>query len=173
MKYYSTELKEAVVKEYLRGPLGGRALTRKYGLSSNTLVYNWVHAYQLLGKKGLVPDESPAKYTGEMKLAVLQFIETTGATLGEAAKTFHLPNPQLISKWQRKYKREGKAAFFKPLGRPKKIMPKQKRKQSVTPTTHQEVLAENERLRIENDYLKKLQLFQQSLEKKNDRFRPK
>ncbi|WP_430602257.1 hypothetical protein IGJ02_002584 [Enterococcus sp. DIV0724b] len=51
MNYYEVEFKLKIVKEYLEGTLGGRALAKKYGLPSNDLIYSWKHSYQLFGKK--------------------------------------------------------------------------------------------------------------------------
>lgn len=47
MNNYEVEFKLKVVKEYLEGPLGGRALAKKKDLPSNALIYNWKHSYQL------------------------------------------------------------------------------------------------------------------------------
>ncbi|MFD2306980.1 helix-turn-helix domain-containing protein [Enterococcus termitis] len=61
MNFYEADFKLNIVKEYLEGPLGGRALANKYGLSSNALVYNWTHSYQLFGNDGLKNRRSPPK----------------------------------------------------------------------------------------------------------------
>ncbi|MGX7200895.1 hypothetical protein BCR22_06200 [Enterococcus plantarum] len=100
MSYYEVEFKLKLVKEYLEGPLGGRALAKKYGLPSNALIYNWKHSYQLFGKEGLKRHRSLTNYTSEFKRDVLHFIETTGTSYCEA-RQFELPSGWMSSRWQR------------------------------------------------------------------------
>lgn len=121
MSYYEVEFKLKVVKEYLKGPLGGRALAKKYGLSSNAFIYNWKHSYQLFGQEGLKTHRSLTKYTSEFKRDVLHFIETISASFGEAARRFKLPNGSMISRWKRKYIAGGQIALSNHKGRPKKM----------------------------------------------------
>ncbi|MFK4566922.1 hypothetical protein ABH902_001498 [Enterococcus sp. UD-01] len=40
MNYYGVEFKLKIVKEDLESPLGERAFAKKYGLSSNSLIYS-------------------------------------------------------------------------------------------------------------------------------------
>lgn len=174
MNYYEVEFKLKVIKEYLEGPLGGRALAKKYGLSSNALIYNWKHSYQLLGKDGLITHRSPKKYTSEFKRDVLHFIETTGASFGEAARQFKLPSGSMISRWQRKYIAFGQIALSNRKGRPKKMTkPTKKQQKRTSLSREQELERENELLRIEVEYLKKLQTFQQNImAKRNGESKP-
>ncbi|WP_157804644.1 helix-turn-helix domain-containing protein [Enterococcus ureilyticus] len=175
MSYYEVEFKLKLVKEYLEGPLGGRALAKKYGLPSNALIYNWKHSYQLFGKEGLKRHRPLTKYTSEFKRDVLHFIETTDASFGEAARQFKLPNGSMISRWQRKYIAGGQTALSNQKGRPKKRMNKPTKKQQETSklSREKELERENERLRIEVEYLKKLRTFQQTImAKRKDEFKP-
>jgi transposase len=164
MKYYEAEFKLKIVKEYLEGPLGGRALVKKYGLSSNSLIYSWKDSYQLFGKEGLITHRSPKKYSREFKRDVVHFIETTGASFGEAARQFKLPCGSMISRWQKIYITNGRTALSNRRGRPKKMTKPTKKQQKKTALSReQELERENELLRIEVDYLKKLQTFQQNI----------
>ena len=169
MNYYEVEVKLKIIKKYLNGPLGGRALARKYGLPSNALIYNWKHSYQLFGLDGLKTYRSPTKYTSEFKRDVLHFIETTGASFGEAARRFKLPSGSMISRWQKKYIADGETALSNLKGRPKKMTKPTKKQQKTTPhSREQELEREVELLRIEVEYLKKLQTFQQNIMAKRD-----
>jgi hypothetical protein len=47
MNYYEVEFKLKIVKEYLEGPLGGRALAKKYSLSSNA-THSFTIGYRLI-----------------------------------------------------------------------------------------------------------------------------
>lgn len=174
MNDYEVEFKLKIVKEYLEGPLGSRALAKKYGLSSNSLIYNWKHSYQLFGKEGLVTHRSPKKYTSEFKREVLHFIETTGASFEEAARQFKLPRGSMISRWQKKYIADSQIALSNRRGRPKKMTkPTKKQQKRATLSREQELERENELLRIEVEYLKKLQTFQQNImAKRNGESKP-
>lgn len=175
MNYYEVEFKLKIVKEYLEGPLGGRTLAKKYGLPSNALIYSWKHSYQLFGKEGLKTHRSPTKYTSEFKRDVLHFIETTGASFGEAARQFKLPSGSMISRWQKKYITGGQTALSNRKGRPKKRMkkPSKKQEETINFTREKELEREVELLRIEVDYLKKLRTFQQNImAKRNDESKP-
>lgn len=175
MNNYEAEFKLKVVKEYLKGPLGGRALVKKYGLSSNALVYNWTHIYQLFGKEGLKTHHSPTKYTSEFKRDVLHFIETTGASFGEAARQFRLPNGSMISRWQKKDLVGGQTAMGKRKGRSGKEMDRltKKQRKASNLSREKELEREIERLQIEVEYLKKLRTFQQTImAKRKDEFKP-
>ncbi|OOL81256.1 hypothetical protein BWX42_05520 [Dolosigranulum pigrum] len=52
-KTYSYQFKLNIVQAYLNGPLGYRLLAKKYDVSSEQLIQNWVNQYQLYGEAGL------------------------------------------------------------------------------------------------------------------------
>ncbi|WP_071879600.1 hypothetical protein, partial [Enterococcus termitis] len=132
---------------------------------SNALVYNWTHSYQLFGNDGLKNRRSPKKYTSEFKRDVLHFIETTGASFGEAARKFKLPTGSMISRWQRSSLSSKEQGLPIRKGRSKRemIKPTKKQKKSKKLSREKELEREVELLRIENEYLKKLQTFQQTI----------
>jgi transposase len=174
MNYYEAEFKLKIVKEYLEGPLGGRALAKKYGLSSNAFIYNWIQTYQLFGEKGLETHRTPTKYTRDFKRDVVHFIETTGASYSETARQFNLPSGSMISRWHKRYLTGEKTALSNRKGRStimkKKPSKKQKRKQT---DREKELALEVERLNIEVEYLKKLRTFQQTImAKRNEESKP-
>lgn len=98
MNYYEAEFKLKVVKEYLTGLQADVYQVKKYGLSSNALIYNWKHVYQPFDKADLETHSSPTKYTSEFKRDVLNFIETTGASFSEAARQYAIPNGGMVSR---------------------------------------------------------------------------
>ena len=87
------------------------------------------------GKKGMKHYPIPTKLE-----AVRLFLEE-GLTRAEAAEALNVRRPELVKAWVRRYRRLGKEAFKKPQGR--------RPKQPDTPE------AELERLRMENELLKK------------------
>ena len=164
-KKYTYEFKLKVVREYLNGPLGTPLLARKYNVSYHSLIQKWVNQYQNNGKKGLQIKKKNKKYPLNFKLDVLRFKQDTGASYEETANAFGIAEPSIIANWKRQYSQEGAVGLNKPQGRPPK-MPKSdkdkkksiKRNKKNGPVTDElELLKkENEYLRIELEYLKKL-----------------
>lgn len=145
------------------------------GFRSNALIYNWKHSYQLFGLDGLKTYRSPTKYTSESKRDILHFIETTGASFGEAARQFRLPNGSMISRWQKKDLIGGQTTMGKRKGRPGKEMDRltKKQRKASNLSREKELEREIERLQIEVEYLKKLQTFQQTImAKRKDESKP-
>ena len=100
------------------------------------------------GKKGMVHYAKAIK-----ERAVKMFLEE-GVNYSEIAKRLEIRESAQIEKWVQMYRREGPAAFEKVIGRPRK---------ETRPQT------ELERLRMENDLLKKFhaELRKMELEKRN------
>ena len=133
------------------------------------VVGRWVSAYKLHGKNGLSL-RNKIRYTGEFKLQIIEEMLKTGLSLDQASAKY-LITQSLISKWRRDFERSGASALFKeiPRGRPPKMKKKSENKQIDSPNEYQKLLKENERLRAENDYLKKLQaLIQKQKAQKKD-----
>jgi len=80
-------------------------------------------------------------YATETKLEAVRLYLEEGLTRAEIAEILGLRLKKRVEVWVRQYRREGIAAFYKPKGRP--------RKRAESPA------AELERLRMENELLKK------------------
>ncbi len=87
------------------------------------------------GKKGM------KHYPKEVKLEAVRMFFEEGMTRAEITAALKLRNEGRVKMWVRQYRREGIAAFDKPIGRPRKVEESEK--------------AELERLRMENTLLKK------------------
>lgn len=91
-------------------------------------------------------------YSGEFKQKVVEDMRNNHLGFRETAKKYGLPNHEPIRNWERIYLTEGAQGLYvdhrgrKSTGRPAKL-PKQ---------VEEDLLAENQRLRMEIDYLKKL-----------------
>jgi hypothetical protein len=59
MGKYSEELKLMVVREYLKGKLGYRALAKKHGIKSKSAIDRWVKVYEKFGEDGLTGKKHP------------------------------------------------------------------------------------------------------------------
>ncbi|HJF33973.1 MAG TPA: helix-turn-helix domain-containing protein [Sporosarcina psychrophila] len=164
-KKYSYNFKLKVVQEYLNGPLGYTLLSKKYNISYKSEIQKWVNQYKMNGKEGLQIKKTKKKYPLNFKLNVLRFKQDTGASYKETANAFGISEPSIIANWKSKYLKDGAEGLNKPQGRPPK-MPKPDKNQKKTEekneknnqVTHEiELLKkENEYLRIELEYLKKL-----------------
>jgi transposase len=166
MAKYSDEFKLMVVKEYLDGPLGLKLLVRKYDIKSHTQLSNWVNVYQKYGAIGLSRKKKHEIYSVQFKLDVLSFMERTGASRAETALHFGLTNPPMISSWNKKFLEGGVEALDNPKGRPamsdkaKSVNKIKQTAQQDEMTREQKLERENELLRLEVAYLKKLKAFQ-------------
>lgn len=179
MAKYSETFKYMIVQEYLSGTLGYSLLAQKYGIKSKTQLQHWVAAFKKFGLEGLSPKKNKEVYSVQFKLDVLSFMKRTGASVTETALEFGLTNPPIITSWKKAFLQGGTEALARPKGRPsmsdkaknKKSKP---RKPNSEPTREQELERENELLRLEVEYLKKLRAFQMDpegyLEKHKQRY---
>jgi len=97
-------------------------------------------------------------FTGEFKEKVVEDMRTHKLSYRETARKFGVPNHNSIMKWERIYLEEGPEGLFvdrrgrasAASGTPKGRKPKLDKK------VEEDLIAENQRLRAEIDYLKKL-----------------
>ncbi len=95
------------------------------------------------------------KYTGEFKQMVVETMQKEGLSYSQAAREFEISNHHCVISWERIYLEEGPEGLYverrgrssKGGGRP----PKQ-----LKPEVEEDLIAEVQRLRAENAYLKKL-----------------
>ena len=134
-------------------------------------IRKWVSFYKTYGEPGLISGKN-RKYTLNIKLKVLQSIHKDSLSLKEAALRFNISDSSIIIKWQKDFSNFGlKGLYTKTRGRPKTMSNnKPKTHKSDKPLTREEeLLLENEALRCELDYLKKLQALIQAEEKAKKR----
>ena len=100
-----------------------------------------------------MPKGKPNKrYTPEFKIKVVETMHNEELSYREAARQFEITNHNMVAKWERIYIEEGKEGLYierrgrKSTGRPPKL------KKEV----EEDLIAEVQRLRAENAYLKKL-----------------
>lgn len=155
---FSIKEKERIVLSILEeGSDSYHSISRKYN-TSHRLVSLWVESYKVHGKLGL-SFKNELIYTGEFKLKLLQEMKMEGLSFHQLSVKY-LISPSLLSIWKRKYIEGGVSALFmnKRKGRPPKVSSKQNTIQKTSTISNEERLVkENELLRAENDYLKKLQ----------------
>lgn len=103
----------------------------------------------MAGKKGM------KHYPRELKLEAVRLFFEEGMTRAEITEKLGIRSQGRVKAWVSQYRREGRAAFFKVIGRPRKGAESQQ--------------SEIERLRMENALLKKYHtdLRERSLAKRN------
>ena len=93
------------------------------------------------------------KYTGEFKQEVVETMHREKLSYCEAARQFGVSSDTRVASWERIYYEEGpEGLYIERRGRSSKGRPPKKLK----PEVEEDLLAEVQRLRAENDYLKKL-----------------
>jgi transposase len=178
MTKYNESFKMMVVKEYLEGVLGYALLAKKYNMPSSSPIKKWVKVYEKFGVNGLKKKKHNESYSVQFKLDVLSFMKRTGSSVMETALQFGLTNPPMVAAWNKAYLEGGAEGLNRPKGRvPMSDKAKNKRKNQIQDkelTKEQKLERENELLRLEVEYLKKLRAFQMDpegyLEKHKQRY---
>jgi transposase len=179
MSKYNEEFKFMVVREYQEGILGYKLLAKKHGIKSHKQIVNWVKNYEKFGTEGLMRKKHNKTYSVQFKLDVLSFMKRTGSSVTETALEFGLTNPPMITAWKKAFLEGGAESLDKPKGRPLMSDKAKNRRNKETiedkeMTYEQKLERENELLRLEVEYLKKLQAFQMDpegyLEKHKQRY---
>ncbi|WP_240793495.1 helix-turn-helix domain-containing protein [Psychrobacillus vulpis] len=152
-----------VVQEYLKGNLGYLLLAQKFGIPSPTPIKHWVRAYKAFGEEGLQRKKRHEEYPVQFKLDILNFKKQTGASYQDTAIQFHMNHPALIADWNYKFLKEGIEGLMTKRGRPTTMPKKSKATQEEKMMSREEKLErENELLRLEIAYLKKLKAFREN-----------
>lgn len=177
MSKYSFEFKLELVKDYLSGEAGGyKTIAKKYGVKAGSQVEDWIKNYEKYGEEGLRRKSIKTFYSGEFKLAVLQYRQYHNCSYREAADYFGISNQSMIASWQRKYLDEGFEGLNKSIGRPRNMSENKKKNNLNLRESEKEELIrlreENIYLRASLEYEKKLKALVQGREQKT-RKRPK
>ena len=106
-----------------------------------------------------MPKGKPYKrYTAEFKIKVVETMRKEELSYHEAARQFDVSSHTRVMEWERIYLEEGEEGFYKERrGRKSTGRPPKLKKQ-----VEEDLIAENQRLRMEIEYLKKLNALVQS-----------
>ena len=177
MAKYSEAFKLKVAEEYLEEKLSYRRLAEKYEVPTTTL-RGWVRVYKYYGSNKLVKKEQKQSvYSVQFKLDVLSFMKSTGASVSDTALQFGIKNPSIISRWRKTFLEGNLEVLDKQRGllsMTNKSNNEAKKKLTNKEESLQKLERENELLRLEVAYLKKLRAFQKDpesyLEKHKQRY---
>ena len=160
MGKYNAQFKLKVVKYVLEENHGVKAANKAFGLHSHGDIVKWVNKYKLHGIDGLRPNNF--KYDSNFKKNVVKYMKEKHLSLTQTAIYFNLADARIVSKWLDKYEKGELDGRDKTMPKNKKLI-----KKSGNIDT-QKLLEENEYLRMENAYLKKLSaLVQERIEREN------
>lgn len=158
MAKYDERFKLKVVKQYLSGAAGAGRVAQEHGLSRSVL-QRWVSAYREHGRAGL--SKKYSIYDARFKLDVLRRMWRDELSYNQVAALYDIRHPPRVGIWERQYHAGGLGALAPKLrGRPKRMPtakpPIKPAAQGNDTRTVEELRKENEYLRAEVAYLKKL-----------------
>jgi len=167
MSKYSNEFKLEVIKYCIDEHHGYLDTAKHFSISSSTTVLQWVKRYKEKGTEGLIKNLK-SSYNGDFKQNVIEYMHTNHLSATETAIKFNLANHNIVLKWERIYYEEGPQALYQERRGRKTNMNSKPRKKKLSKEIEEDLIAENQRLRMENEYLKKLNaLVQERINREN------
>lgn len=165
MSKYSNEFKLEVVNYVLNNNVGVNHASKKYGIPYEH-VRRWVKRYEVYGIEGLLMKKG--SYDGSFKQNVVEYMHTNHLSCSETALKFGIPQDVTVGRWERIYYEEGPQALYENKRGRRKSMSSKPRKKKLSKEIEEDLIAENQRLRMENEYLKKLNaLVQERIKQEN------
>lgn len=166
MSKYSSKLKLEIVKYCIDEHHSSYDATKKYNIPSPTPIKEWIRKYKEHGVEGLIK-QFKSSYGGEFKENVIRYMYDNHISATETAVHFRLQTP-VVLKWERIYYEEGPLALYEERRGRKKNMNSKQRKKKLSKEVEEDLIAENQRLKMENEYLKKLNaLVQERIKREN------
>ena len=166
MSKYSNEFKLEVVKYYLEGHHSRAGTARKFGMPSSTPLKEWIKKYQEHGPEGLIKQQK-SSYSGEFKQNVVEYMHDNHLSATQTAIHFRLQTP-IVLKWERIYYEEGPQGLYKERRGMSRNMESKPKKKKLDKQVEEDLIAENQHLKMENEYLKKLNaLVQERFKREN------
>ena len=167
MPKYSNEFKLKVIKYYLEEHHSYQECCKKFSIPSKTPIRNWVHKYELYGVEGIIK-QLKSSYDGNFKQNVVEYMHNNHLSAFETANHFNLGYADVVLRWERIYYEEGpQGLYIERRGRLKNMSSKP-RKKKISKENEADLIEEVQRLRMENEYLKKLNaLVQERIKREN------
>ena len=163
MAKMSSEQKLAAVERYLTSRESSRAVAADFGISHRYLL-TLANQYQKNGVEVFV--RRYTNYTKAFKLDVLNYMTEHGTSLNETAAIFKIAGASSVRNWKKQFETVGEDAL-QPKKKGRQSMKKESTKQpknALVEGSPEALQAEINRLRMENEYLKKLNALVQAKE---------
>jgi len=154
---YSIETKLAVVKYVVEGKHTRSETAERFGVPRYP-IEKWVNLYLHHGEAGLKSRnrfDQKQGFTGEYKLNVLEYMAENHLSYTQTAAVFCL-DVVTVSKWDKCYREKGAEALFRKGSKMAGKACSKKSSRGSLSSDMKSLEEENHRLRLENDYLKKL-----------------
>ncbi|MBE3650896.1 IS3 family transposase [Paenibacillus polymyxa] len=151
MVKYSEEIRIKVAIDVLEGGLSENEAARKYGMNHVT-VNEWAAAYSKHGAAGLINKGTHRTFTGEQKQYILEDMHENRLSYKAAAKK-HDVQDRSIRNGERIYRNEGPEALY--IERRGRTAKEPQKELEANKSAIDELIMENQRLRMEVTYLKK------------------
>ena len=156
MSKYSNEFKLKVAKYCVEEYHGYTDAAKYFNIPSETTILQWVRRYKEKGVEGLLKNQK-SSYSGKFKQNVLEYMHKNHLSATETAIKFNLAHHTVVLNWERIYYEEGPQGLYKERRGRSKNMSSKPRKKKISKENEEDLIAEVQRLRMENTYLKKLQ----------------
>ena len=164
MAKFSSEEKLQAALRYIKGNESSHEIAKSIG-TDHKAILNWAKQFEYNGVEAFI--KRYTNYSAQFKLDVLNFMIENGTSLLETAAIFKIATPSTLRSWKKQFETKGFDALqSKKKGHPS--MKKETNKQSkIAPVegSPEALQAEINRLRMENEYLKKLNALVQTKEK--------
>ena len=135
------------------------------------LLQKWVARYEQFGPEGLLLKHGT--YTGEFKVSVVEYMHAKHLSIAKTAVIFGIPSASTVREWERIYCEKGVEALITDTRGKSKKVDTNKKKNKKNNQTEEDLIAEVQHLRMENEYLKKLHaLVQERIDRENGKEPP-
>ena len=153
MTKISNEQKLKAVQQVLNEGLGQEACAKQLGVNK-ARVFEWCKLYRMHGEKGLCIENRA--YTGQFKLDVIEYLYETNLSYYDVAAKFSIPSAATVRKWAKIYQEKGPLGLIDSGPGNPQNMKQNDNKRKLEDESKETLITEIQRLRMENDYLKKL-----------------
>lgn len=153
MTKYTVETKKKLIEMIEKKNHSINSAARELGVSES-IAKRWMKMYEHHGYEGLM--RKAGTYSGEFKVSVVEYMHANYLSASEASARYGIPSDATLVNWERIYYEEGaKGLLIDRRGRPRKNMDKKPKSPKISKKTEEDLIAEVQRLRAENAYLKK------------------
>lgn len=164
---YSYEEKLTAVLSVVRGQHSVSSASKHFGISYTPLS-RWIARYKEFGEAGLRIRQYT--YSGDFKLSAIRHMHENHLSLTETTAKFGIYNESTLSKWERIYYEEGESGLYRDNRGKMRTKPN---KQELQPQEENDLRVENQRLRAEVAYLKRIEGLSRGTHRPRERERAK